>query len=93
MAKSRHKKINKQRQPRTAADVERAKGSAVNEAVKLAWTILFTVLVDKEGYTVEQLQRVWNEVDYLSDSIKKGYVNCADLRHVLRTEYGINITD
>lgn len=91
MAKS--KKINKRRQPKTAADVERAKKTAVDEACKLAWTILFTVLVDKEGYTVEQLQKVWQEVDDLSDSIRKGYVNCADLRNVLRTEYGINITD
>lgn len=93
MAKSKHKKVNKQRQPRTAADVARAKKTAVDDACKLAWTILFTVLADKEHYTVEQLQRVWHEVDYLSDSIAKGYVNCADLRNVLRTEYGIDITD
>lgn len=87
------KKVNKHRIPRAAVEAERARKKSVNDACKLAWTIMFSVLADKEGYTAESLQRVWREVDYLSDSICKGYVNCIDLRNVLRTEYGVNITD
>lgn len=86
-------KVNPHRKPRTEADVERARKEGRDEACKLAWTILFTVLADKEEYTVERLQKVWRDVDNLSDSIAKGYVNCADLRNVLRTEYGIDVNN
>lgn len=86
-------KVNPRRKPATLADVERARKEAQDEACKLAWTILFTVLADKEGYTVEQMQKVWHEVDNLSDSIVKGYVNIFDLRKVLCDEYGINLID
>ena len=70
------KKVNPRRRPATQADVQRAKQKGQEEAVKLAWSILFTVLRDKEGYDLEGLQRVWKEVDDLSDSITKGY--CTD---------------
>ena len=41
--------------------------------------------------TVEELQRIWDKVNDVSDSVAKGYVNVSDLRNVLREEYGINI--
>ena len=66
------KKVNPRRRPATQADVQRAKQKGQEEAIKLAWSILFTVLRDKEGYDLEDLQRVWKEVDDLSDSIAKG---------------------
>ena len=85
------KKVNPHRRPATQADVIKAKNKAVNEAVKLAWTILFSVLWDKEHYTPEDMQRVWKEVDNLSDSIVKGYCNVSDLREVLKREAGVCI--
>lgn len=85
------RKVNPRRRPATQADVIKAKSKAVNEAVKLAWTILFSVLWDKEQYTPEDMQRVWKEVDALSDSIVKGYCNVSDLRAVLREEAGVDI--
>jgi hypothetical protein len=72
-------KVNPRRRPATQADVIKAKRQAQEEAVKLAWSILFTVLRDKEGYDLEGLQRVWQEVDELSESIVKGYCTVADL--------------
>ena len=51
------KKVNPRRRPATQADVIKAKSKAVNEAVKLTWTILFSVLWDKEQYTPEDMQR------------------------------------
>ena len=85
------KKVNPRRRPATQADVQRAKQKGQEEAIKLAWSILFTVLRDKEGYDLEGLQRVWGEVDDLSDSIAKGYCTVTDLRDVLKQEIGANI--
>ena len=85
------KKVNPRRRPATQADVQRAKQKGQEEAVKLAWSILFTVLRDKEDYDLEGLQRVWKEVDDLSDSIAKGYCTVTDLRDVLKQEIGANI--
>ncbi len=85
------KKPNPRKRPATQADVQRAKRDAKNEAVQFAWAILFSVLRDKEGYSIEDLRRVWAEVENLSDSIIKGYVSVADLRTALREEAGINL--
>ena len=85
------KKVNPRRRPATQADVQRAKQKGQEEAMKLAWSILFTVLRDKEGYDLEGLQRVWKEVDDLSDSIAKGYCTVTDLRDVLKQEIGADI--
>lgn len=85
------KKVNPRRRPATQADVQRAKQKGREEAIKLAWSILFTALRDKEGYDLEGLQRVWKEVDDLSDSIAKGYCTVTDLRDVLKQEIGANI--
>lgn len=84
-------KTNPRRRPATQADVERAKKAAQGEAISLAMTIMFTVLLDKEGFTQEDLQRLWREVNDLSDSIAQGYVSAADLRNVLRREYSVYV--
>lgn len=83
------KKVNPRRRPATGADVQRAKEAAIREAVVYAWAIVFTVLLDKESATPEILQRVWREVEYLSDSVSEGRVSVADLIHTLREEYGV----
>jgi hypothetical protein len=73
------------------ADVQRAKRDAQDEAIKMTWSIFFTVMRDKEGYGVKRLQRLWGEVNELSDSIANGYVSVTDLRKVLMEEAGINL--
>lgn len=85
------KKVNPNRRPATQADVKRAKQAAQDEAIKLAWTIFFTVMRDKEGYGIKRLRRLWAEVENLSDSIAKGYVSMDDLRNALREEAGIDL--
>lgn len=85
------KRTNPRRRPATQADVERAKKDAQGEAISLAMTIMFTALLDKEGFTQEDLQRLWREVNDLSDSIAQGYVSAADLRNVLRREYEVYV--
>lgn len=86
-------RTNPRRRPATQADVIKAKRDAVGDAVKLAWTIFFSVLWDKEHYTPEDMQRVQKEVDNLSDSIVQGYCSVSDLRTVLREEAGVDIDE
>ena len=46
---------------------------------------------DKHGWEIEQLGRLWNEVNDLSDSISRGFVSVADLTKALEEEAGIVI--
>lgn len=86
---TKKKKVNPRKKPVTQADLNKAKNAAISEAIEMAWSIMFTVLRDKEGFTTEDLQRTWGEVNNLSDSIVQGYVNVADLKNVLKQEEGL----
>lgn len=85
------KRINPRRRPATMADVQRAKDTATADACRVTLAIFFTALLDKEGMDAEQLQRIWREVEALSESVRDGYVSAPDLIRVLRDEYEIDI--
>jgi hypothetical protein len=87
------KRVNPNRRLASMADLNRAKKEAKDKAVEIAWSIFFTVLCDKEGYTREDLRRIWNEVEDLSDSIAKGYCTVKDLRSILHDEMGVDLKD
>ena len=87
------KRVNPNRRLASVADLNRAKKEAKDRAVEIAWSIFFTVLCDKEGYTQEDLRRIWNEVEDLSDSITKGYCTVKDLRSILHDEMGVDLKD
>ena len=91
MAKQKKRPAPPSRRPATQADVLRAKQKGVEDAVRLVQAMVFTVLLDKEGYDEAGLQRVWAELEYLSDSINQGYVNLPDLVHILREEYHLQL--
>ena len=55
-------------------------------------TIFMTVLLDKEGADKEILQRVWGEIESLSQSVKEKRVSIPDLKRVLDEEYDIQIS-
>lgn len=93
MGKKKKKRTNPHRQPVTMADVNRAKDMAQDDAIKKCWSIFFTVLRDKRGYTLEDLQETWEQVEYLADSVAKGRCTVADLRHILGEEEGIALED
>ena len=92
MGKGKKKKVNPTRQPVTMADIKRAKAEVMREAMMTAWAIIFTVLRDKEGHRIDDLVRIWREVEDLSDSIAKGYCTVSDLRVILKEEEGANLT-
>ena len=52
--------------------------------------MFFTALRDKERFGYKRLRRVWDEVNYISDSIDKGYVKLDDLVNEL-AKYGITL--
>lgn len=67
---------------------ESAEKAAI-DAIRLTQAIFFTVLCDKENANMEIMQRIWQEVEELSDSIVKKYVNAHDLVKTLADEYEI----
>lgn len=81
---AKKKRVNPRRIPATLADVNKAKKEAMNIAITSAWAILFTALRDKEGFGYVRLRRVWDEVNYISDSIGKGYIDIDDLVNELK---------
>lgn len=85
------KKVNPRRIPATHADIQKAKKDATSEAISFAWAIMFTCLHDKEGWGKTRLQRLWKEIEDLSDSVSKGYVSVADLKHTLKEEMGVEL--
>ncbi len=84
-------KVNPRRRPATMADVNRAVEQATNDALTASAAIFLTVLCDKENADAEIVQRVWQEMQELSQSIIDGYVSVADLKDTLRKEYGVDI--
>lgn len=59
---NRGKKVNPRRRPASQADVERAKRTAVSQAINQTQAIVFLALLDKEGWDREQLLKLWHEV-------------------------------
>lgn len=90
---AKKKRVNPKRRPVTMADVKRAKNEAEDAALRAAWSIFFTVLRDKRGFTLDDLRETWKAVEDLSDSIAKGYCTITDLRHILGEEEGIALED
>lgn len=87
--KVKDKKPNPKKRPATMADVNQARQAGRDEALNCAMCIFLTVMLDKERATKEDIQRIWAEVNELSDSIAKSYVKVYDLRQVLAEEYDI----
>lgn len=85
------KKPNPRKIPATKADIEKAKKQGTDKAATFAIAIIFSALTDKMGWTKEQLLELWGHVDYISDSVTKGYVTIPQLLHTLKEEYGVSI--
>lgn len=91
MAKGKTKKVNPRRKPVSEADLNRAKATASDQAVKLAIAIFLTVLCDDFEFDKEQVQLAWERMDKLSQEIYEHRINAWDLVGVLNEEYGIDL--
>lgn len=87
---SKNKK-NPARQLRES-DIRKIKKQTTDDAIKYALVIFFSVMRDNEGYGVKRLKRVYDGINYLSDSISKGYVKIDDLERVLWEEANIKMS-
>ena len=85
------KKINPRRRPLTEADIKRAKGSAMSEAMKRTIYLMIYILLDKHEASKEDLKQFAEEINYYADSIREGRITWKDLEHVVREEYEIEL--
>lgn len=83
------KKKNPHRIPATRADVDRARRMAKEEAADAAIAIMMTALMDKMGWSTEQVLELWGHVQEVSESIREGRITVPDLKDVLKQEAGI----
>lgn len=77
----------------TASEYRMIKKVATDEAIEYAFAIMFTALRDNFGFGRKRLQELWCKVEYLSDSISKGYIDIDDLLQTLDEEAGIELGD
>lgn len=85
------KRKNPHRIPATRADVDKARRIAKEEAADAAIAIMVTALMDKMGWTTEQVLELWGHVQEVSESIREGRITVPDLKDVLKQEEGIVI--
>lgn len=89
MARKKHN--HKELVPWGTLDKERKK--IRDEAVNWAYIIMFTALRDKWGYGIIRLNRLYNDINYIADSISKGYVKLQDLKKELEDKMGIKFVE
>ena len=62
---------------------------AANNGVGLALALFVTVMVDKYGFSQDDVQELWGHLNKLSEEVKEGRVSAWDLKNVLEEEYNI----
>lgn len=82
-------KVNPRKIPVSKADIQKS----IDSTRHMMCAIFLTVMRDKFGYTSSELRKIWTEIENLSDSISKGYVNIQDLQTVLNEEEGIRLLE
>lgn len=80
------KRQNRKQNP-TWNDVTLAK----REAMRRSLYLILYVLIDKHDAPLEDIQRLSDEVNYLADSIVKGYVTWRDIERVVVDDYGVSL--
>lgn len=81
----------------TAQQIEEMKKKASREAVEVAWTLMLGLpcmaLLDKFGFSGEDLQRYMDEVMDYYDSYERGYISLKDVHDVVLEEAGYDIVE
>ena len=83
--------MSKKKSGKVPLSAEEALKKGRDQGLALAMAIMFTALLDGGYLQPEDMAGAWEKVNYLSDSIVKGYVNAADMRKTLLEEYGIRL--
>ena len=93
MSKGKKHPAPARRRPASMADVQRAKDQATDRVLRLYRALVITILLDKEGYDVDRAHEFWSRVEYLADSVARGYTSIPALEMVLREEHGFLIEE
>ena len=83
------KKTNPRKIPRTQADVDKAFERGREAGAKSAIIIMMYALKDKHGASDEELEEFFRSITYTVESINQGYITEADLKTVIREDYGM----
>ena len=86
------KKINPNRKPATAADINRARKEAINYALRAMLAISLTTMCDTFGFGDIRLKRFQEHSEKLVEEINEGRISIDDLIKVLADEHDIKIT-
>lgn len=89
MAKTKHKRKSPASIHATMADVNKAKKAATDISIKMCWGIFFRVLIDKHGYTQDQLKTLWNEINDYSSAVARGDISVSEILDTLKQEDGM----
>lgn len=74
------------------SEIDRLKSKYTDKGVNCAFAIFLTVMRDKWGFGHKRLNRLYNQIIDLSETISEGYISIDKLKQILRDEMGINIT-
>lgn len=83
-------KTNPKKIPKTQQDVDRAYLKGIEDGSDNAAVIMLSALLDKFN-AGDYIADVWEAFSKYSTEIIEGRISIADLRHVLRKEYRIEI--
>lgn len=93
LGEARRKVIYRKKGQIDVSSVRAAQKQAMDEAILYTWVLFFTALKNGQGMDRAALSRIWQEVQYLEDSIRNGYVDIKDLMETLEEENGITLID
>ena len=85
------KKPNPNKRPCTEADVKRAKREATDDALRLSLYITLYVLLDKFGFSDEQLARAAQHINRTAQEINDGDIKWSEIMAVLKDEYNVEL--
>lgn len=86
------KKPNPNKRPCTEADVKRAKREATDDALRLSLYITLYVLLDKFGFSEEQLARASQYINRTAQELADGQIKWQDIMTVLKDEYNVELS-
>lgn len=73
------------------SDLNKAKMEATNKAVEICWCIMFRVLIDKYGFTQEELKKLWNDIENYGEAVATGKISVSEIADTLKQEDGLRL--
>ena len=87
------KRVNPKRQTITMSQYEanRLVSKATDQATERAIRLFLYVLIDKRGFKKEDIPGLTRDINYVADSVSKGYISWNDIDKMLDSDYDVQI--